>query len=107
MRSISLILVAALLVFTACSSRVAPAHARGAALGVYNTLQSVGFFVGGAVGGWLMKDVGYPGLFAACAGLMLLWLVVVGACVSVTFSQTVTGAYLASELKTVSASKCS
>jgi MFS family permease len=58
------------------ASRVAPAHARGAALGVYNTLQSVGFFVGGAVGGVLAKDVGYAGLFAACAGLMALWLAV-------------------------------
>lgn len=58
------------------ASRVAPAHARGAALGVYNTLQSVGFFFGGAVGGWLAKDVGYPGLFATCAVLMVLWLVV-------------------------------
>lgn len=58
------------------ASRVAPAHARGAALGVYNTLQSVGFFFGGAVGGWLAKDVGYPGLFATCAALMVLWLIV-------------------------------
>jgi predicted MFS family arabinose efflux permease len=58
------------------ASRVAPAHARGAALGVYNTLQSVGFFFGGAVGGWLAKNVGYPGLFATCAALMVLWLVV-------------------------------
>jgi MFS family permease len=58
------------------ASRIAPPHARGAALGVYNTLQSVGFFAGGAVGGWLMKNVGPSGLFAACAGLMLLWLVV-------------------------------
>jgi predicted MFS family arabinose efflux permease len=59
------------------ASRIAPPHARGAALGVYNTLQSVGFFAGGAVGGWLIKNVGLSGLFAACAGLMLLWLVVV------------------------------
>jgi MFS family permease len=58
------------------ASRIAPPHARGAALGVYNTLQSVGFFVGGAVGGWLAKGVGYAGLFAACAGLMVLWLAV-------------------------------
>jgi MFS family permease len=58
------------------ASRIAPPHARGAALGVYNTLQSVGFFAGGAVGGWLAKSVGYAGLFAACGGLMLLWLVV-------------------------------
>jgi len=58
------------------ASRIAPAHARGAALGVYNTLQSLGFFAGGAVGGWLAKNVGMQGLFTACAGLMLLWLAV-------------------------------
>jgi MFS family permease len=57
-------------------SRIAPPHARGGALGVYNTLQSLGFFAGGAVGGWLAKNVGAEGLFAACAALMLLWLVV-------------------------------
>jgi len=58
------------------ASRVAPPHARGSALGVYNTLQSLGFFVGGAAGGWLAGNVGPQGLFAACAGLILLWLVV-------------------------------
>ena len=58
------------------ASRIAPPHARGAALGVYNTLQSLGFFAGGAVGGWLIKNVGAAGLFATCAGLMLVWLVV-------------------------------
>jgi MFS family permease len=58
------------------ASRVAPPHARGTALGVYNTLQSLGFFAGGAVGGWLAKSVGAPGLFAACAVLMGLWLAV-------------------------------
>jgi MFS family permease len=58
------------------ASRIAPPHARGAALGVYNTLQSLGFFAGGAVGGWLTKNAGAQGLFAACAGLMLVWLVV-------------------------------
>ena len=58
------------------ASRMAPPHARGAALGVYNTLQSLGFFAGGAVGGWLAKHVGGQGLFAACAGLMFLWLAV-------------------------------
>lgn len=57
-------------------SKLAPAHARGAALGVYNTLQSVGFFVGGAVGGWLSQAHGATGLFAACALAMLVWLVV-------------------------------
>lgn len=56
------------------ASRVAPAHARGAALGVYNTLQSLGFFAGGAVGGWLTKAHGPQGLFMTCGALMLLWL---------------------------------
>ena len=57
-------------------SRVAPAHARGAAMGVYNTLQSLGFFAGGVMGGWLVKHLGAQGLFAACAGVMLMWLLV-------------------------------
>ncbi len=56
------------------ASRVAPPHARGAALGVYNTLQSLGFFAGGAVGGWITKMHGPQGLFMVCGGLMLLWL---------------------------------
>jgi len=55
-------------------SRLAPAHARGAALGVYNTLQSLGFFAGGALGGWLARAHGPTGLFVACAVAALLWL---------------------------------
>jgi predicted MFS family arabinose efflux permease len=58
------------------ASRVAPPHARGAALGVYNTLQSLGFFVGGAAGGWLIKTTGIHGLFMACGAGMVLWLMV-------------------------------
>jgi MFS family permease len=58
------------------ASRVAPAHARGAALGVYNTLQSLGFFAGGAIGGWITKAHGVQGLFMVCGALMLLWLIV-------------------------------
>jgi MFS family permease len=57
------------------ASRVAPAHARGAALGVYNTVQSLGFFVGGFGGGWLAKHYGFEALFIGCALLMALWLV--------------------------------
>ena len=58
------------------ASRMAPAHARGAALGVYNTLQSLGFFVGGALGGWLVKHVGVQGLFEVCSVAMLAWLLI-------------------------------
>ena len=57
-------------------SKLAAPRARGAALGVYNTLQSVGFFVGGAFGGWLARAHGPQGLFAACAAATLVWLLV-------------------------------
>lgn len=57
-------------------SRIAPAASRGAAMGVYNTLQSLGFFAGGWLGGQLVKNHGTQGLFLSCAGLMALWLVV-------------------------------
>jgi MFS family permease len=58
------------------ASRLAPASVRGAALGVYNTLQSLGFFCGGWMGGYLVKNHGAQGLFVTCALLMLAWLVV-------------------------------
>ena len=57
-------------------SRLAPAPSRGAAMGVYNTLQSLGFFAGGWMGGQLVKSHGTQGLFLTCAALMLLWLAV-------------------------------
>lgn len=55
-------------------SRLAPASARGAALGVYNTLQSLGLFAGGAMGGELVKLTGPAGLFLVTMVLALLWL---------------------------------
>ncbi len=58
------------------ASRMAPSHSRGAALGVYNTLQSLGFFAGGALGGWLAKAAGPQALFGACGALMFLWLLI-------------------------------
>lgn len=57
-------------------SRMAPAPLRGAALGAYNTLQSLGLFAGGAVGGAVAKFAGVPGLFVMTAVLVALWLVV-------------------------------
>ena len=58
------------------ASRMAPRAMRGTAMGVYNTLQSLGFFVGGLGGGWLVKSWGSPMLFLCCAGAMLVWLFV-------------------------------
>ena len=54
-------------------SRLAPIQVRGTAMGVYNTLQSLGFFVGGWMGGSLVKSWGSQMLFLCCAAAMLLW----------------------------------
>jgi len=54
-------------------SRTAPAGAKGAALGVYNTTQSLGLFVGGAAGGWLMQHYGRTPVFMFGAALIALW----------------------------------
>nr|WP_315206716.1 MFS transporter [uncultured Albidiferax sp.] len=58
------------------ASRMAPAPVRGSALGVYNTLQSLGYFAGGLAGGALLKWGGTDSLFTACALAMLAWLAV-------------------------------
>jgi len=58
------------------ASRAAPPHARGTAMGFYNTLQSLGFFAGGAAGGALMKAGGAQVLFGVCGLATLVWLLV-------------------------------
>jgi MFS family permease len=57
-------------------SRLAPASSRGAALGLYNTSQSLGLFAGGALGGVMLKWGGVQSLFVSTVVLSLLWLVV-------------------------------
>ena len=52
-------------------SKIAPPHAKGTALGIYNTLQSMGLFAGGVLGGALVKWMGPTGLFAATTVLMV------------------------------------
>jgi MFS family permease len=52
------------------------ASARGAALGVYNTTQALGLFLGGAAGGWLLQHQGRAAVFLGCAGALLLWLII-------------------------------
>ena len=56
-------------------SRIAPAHARGAAIGVYNTAQTLGLFFGGVGGGWIAGHFGTSEVFGACAALTVAWLV--------------------------------
>ena len=55
-------------------TRVAPAAARGTAIGVYNTTQTLGLFCGGLAGGWLAKHWGGHTVFAVCGILSLAWL---------------------------------
>ncbi|THF61378.1 MFS transporter [Pseudothauera rhizosphaerae] len=55
-------------------SKIAPAHAKGTALGVYNTLQSAGLFLGGVLGGWLAQRFGPGSVSLTCALLAVLWL---------------------------------
>ena len=59
-------------------SRTAHPAAKGAALGVYNTTQALGLFTGGALGGYLAQHFGDNAVFSTCAGLALVWLLVVG-----------------------------
>jgi MFS family permease len=55
-------------------SRIAPANARGTAIAVYNTTQTLGLFVGGVIGGWLAKHHGPQAVFTTCAVLAAVWL---------------------------------
>jgi predicted MFS family arabinose efflux permease len=55
-------------------SKMAPAAAKGTAMGVYNTAQSLGIFVGGAMGGYLSHLFGFSSVFIFCSVMMLLWL---------------------------------
>lgn len=57
-------------------SRIAPPQAKGAALGVYNTTQALGLFLGGALGGWLAKVEGPVAVFSLTTVLVACWLAV-------------------------------
>lgn len=55
-------------------SRLAPVTLRGAAMGAYSTCQFFGAFVGGAIGGIALGQLGVQGVFGSAAALTLLWL---------------------------------
>jgi MFS family permease len=55
-------------------SKLAPAASKGTAIGVYNTAQSLGVFVGGALGGVLSHLYGFAAVFIFCSVLMGMWL---------------------------------
>ena len=59
----------------ALASRMAPAGAKGVALGVFTSIQFFGTFVGATAGGWVYGRWGMTGVAALNAGLIAAWLV--------------------------------
>ncbi len=57
-------------------SKVAPPQLRGTALGVYSTMQSLGLFAGGLMGGLLVKWGGHQAVFGTASIVMLAWLAI-------------------------------
>jgi MFS family permease len=57
-------------------SRIAPTGGKGAALGVYNTLQAFGLFCGPSVGGWVSDHFGAAAVFGMSTFLTLAWLII-------------------------------
>jgi MFS family permease len=58
----------------ALATRTAPARAKGAALGVFTSIQFFGAFLGAAVGGWVYGSWGATGVAAMNGGLIAVWL---------------------------------
>ena len=56
-------------------ARIAPPHAKGAALGIYNTTQSLGLFLGGVIGGVVARQAGTTVVWMVTAVLMSVWFV--------------------------------
>ena len=55
-------------------SRAAPREARGAATGMYSSVQFLGAFVGGAAGGALAQHAGFVAVLGACLAVTAAWL---------------------------------
>ena len=79
-----LVLLAALVVFFSAFNvmeaslpslitKVAPADAKGTATGLYSSLQFIGIFVGGVVGGYAHQNWSDGGVFLLTAAIALLW----------------------------------
>nr|WP_298380556.1 MFS transporter [uncultured Halomonas sp.] len=58
-------------------SKLAPAGAKGTAMGVYSTSQFLGAFLGGVLGGALSQHFGYDAVFLGAAGFALVWLAII------------------------------
>lgn len=56
-------------------SRIAPPQLKGAAIGVYSSVQFLGTFAGAAAGGYLYGRWGVPGIVVPGAILLAIWLI--------------------------------
>ena len=63
------------MLFRSLISKIAPASAKGTAMGVYNTSQSFGLFLGGVLGGQLSQHFGAAAVFVFCSVLIGLWVI--------------------------------
>lgn len=57
-------------------SKESPAASKGTAMGVYSTSQFLGAFIGGAVGGMLLEQVGVSGVLWLMVIVLALWLLI-------------------------------
>ncbi len=57
-------------------SKIAPTGAKGTAMGVYNTSQSLGLFFGGVTGGWLSQHYDSADVFLFSGVLIGIWLII-------------------------------
>jgi len=95
----SLVLLAALVVFFSAFNvmeailpslitKVAPAHVKGTAMGLYSSLQFLGIFIGGIVGGFAHQRGGSTAVFVLTALLALIWLLVAAGMAQPSFVTT-------------------
>jgi MFS family permease len=95
----SLVLLAALVVFFSAFNvmeailpslitKVAPAHVKGTAMGLYSSLQFLGIFIGGIVGGFAHQRGGSTAVFVLTALLALIWLLVAAGMAQPSFVMT-------------------
>jgi len=55
-------------------SRIAPRESKGTAMGVYNSCQFMGMFLGGVGAGWMYGEFGAASVLITCSVTILLWL---------------------------------
>jgi MFS family permease len=56
-------------------TKAAPPDAKGTAMGLYSSLQFLGIFAGGVLGGFAQQRAGDQAVFALTAALALIWLI--------------------------------